>query len=230
MPSVEGLRALCEVLGLEFRIGPVPKGRQSEHSEPKFRRGTLATARLADLESHTRGLVRLTADAGGDPIPPDLRPVLLGPDDGGRPDHIDEPAVIDLAARRPVDVVELAAAAGDGEEALDERVKGCLWFRRDWLDQHGIDPARCAVIGVRGESMEPLLPDGCSILVDRLRRRRRSGRVYVLCTGDGVVVKRLQREPGGWLLVSEHPAWAPAAWTDGTEIVGEVRWIARMLG
>ena len=133
--------------------------------------------------------------------------------------------------RDPVDVNEVAAAAGGGAVVFDETVVGRLWFRRDWLARHAIDPKQCNVISVRGESMEPILPSGCSILVDRSqgRRRRREGRIFVLRTEDGLVVKRVGRdEEGNWLIESEHPAWPPVPWSDTTEIIGEVRWAARV--
>ena len=133
-------------------------------------------------------------------------------------------------ATRLVGVVELRAAAGDGTEVLDEKVIGHLSFRRQWLDRHAIDPTQCMMIGVRGESMEPLLPDGGSILVDRSRRRRLSGHVYVLRTDDGVVVKRLARgDDGQWQVLSDHPAWPPQPWDDTNEIIGEVRWAAQIV-
>ena len=132
--------------------------------------------------------------------------------------------------RDPVDVNEVAAAAGGGAVVFDETVVGRLWFSRDWLAHHAIDPKQCNVISVRGESMEPILPSGCSILVDRSqgRRRRREGRIFVLRTEDGLVVKRAGRdEERNWLIKSEHPAWPPVPWSDTTEIVGEVRWLGR---
>ena len=46
--------------------------------------------------------------------------------------------------------------------------------------------------------MEPTLPDGCSILVDRSRRRRLGGHVYVVRSpDDGLVVKRLDKDKAG---------------------------------
>ena len=136
----------------------------------------------------------------------------------------------DMPAVRPVEVVEVAAAAGGGAEVYDDTVVGRLWFRDDWLDRQSIDPDQCNVISVRGESMEPTLPDGCSILVDRSqgRRRRRVGRIFVMRTEDGLVVKRVGRdEERNWQIESEHPAWPPVPWSDTTEIIGEVRWLGR---
>ena len=131
---------------------------------------------------------------------------------------------------RPVDVVELAAAAGGGAEALGEEIAGCVWFRQDWLAARGLDPALCAVIRVVGESMEPLLREGDSILVDRQRRDRAEQCIYVVRTGDGLVVKRAGRgADGAWLLVSEHPSWAPIAWPGGAETIGQAVWTARSL-
>ncbi len=162
------------------------------------------SARFDRLESYVRSAVaetRAEYDAGGD-----------------------TPAV------RPVEVVEVAAAAGGGAEVYDETVVGRLWFRDDWLDHRAIDPDQCNVITVRGESMEPTLPDGCSILVDLShgRRRRRVGRIFVLRTEDGLVVKRVGKDTeGNWQIESEHPAWPPVPWSDTTEIIGEVRWAAR---
>ena len=132
--------------------------------------------------------------------------------------------------RDPVDVNEVAAAAGGGAVVFDETVVGRLWFRRDWLASHAIDPKQCNVISVSGESMEPILPSGCSILVDRSqgRKRRREGRVFVLRTEDGLVVKRAGKDAeGNWQIESEHPAWPPVPWSDTTEIIGEVRWLGR---
>ncbi len=135
----------------------------------------------------------------------------------------------DMPTVHPVEVVEVAAAAGGGAEVYDETVVGRLWFRNDWLDRQAIDPDQCNVISVRGESMEPTLPDGCSILVDLShgRRRRRVGRIFVLRTEDGLVVKRAGKDAeGNWRTESVHPAWEPVPWADDTEIVGEVRWSA----
>ena len=76
--------------------------------------------------------------------------------------------------------------------------------------------------------MEPTLPDGCSILVDRKRREPQEGRIYVMRTEEGLVVKRLGLdEEGRWEIRSDSPDWRATPMSPATEIIGEVRWTAR---
>ena len=131
---------------------------------------------------------------------------------------------------RPISVVEVQAAAGGGTVLDMEEVTGHVWFRRDWLDANAIDPKQSVVMKVKGESMEPVLMDGASILVDRARTRRRAGHIYVVRTDDGLVAKRLGRNrKGAWQLESAHPEYRPFAWDQLMTIVGEVRWTSRTL-
>ncbi len=74
--------------------------------------------------------------------------------------------------------------------------------------------------------MEPTLPEGSAILVDRARRRRRVGGIFVVRTGDGVVVKRLGKDTsGGWQVLSDNdaPDWPPLPWPTVAEVIGEVK-------
>ncbi len=131
---------------------------------------------------------------------------------------------------RPVDVMELASAAGGGAEVLGEEVSGRVWFRRDWLDAFGLNAARCVVIGVMGESMEPTLMDGSKILIDRERTGWRRDDIFVIRGPDGLVVKRAgENADGERLMVSDHPKWEDAAWPDEAEVLGRVVWTARTL-
>ncbi len=91
---------------------------------------------------------------------------------------------------------------------------------------NGLVASQCKVIDVKGESMEPTLVDGCSILINRNRRTRRVGRIYVVRTDDGLIVSRA----GNWQLVSDHPNkqdWPTLRWPADAEVIGEVKWAAR---
>ena len=129
--------------------------------------------------------------------------------------------------RRPVEIFEVASAAGAGAQVYDETPVGVLWFRDDWLKSHSIDPEQSHIISVRGDSMEPTLHDGCSILVDHTRQEPDEGRIYVMRTEEGLVVKRLSLdEKDRWEIRSDNPDWGSALMLYGTEIIGEVRWYA----
>ena len=142
---------------------------------------------------------------------------------------VSDKTIVPLNAR-PVQIYELSIAAGGGALVDTEAGGESMWFRRDWLDRHALDPTQCSVFNVQGESMEDTLPDGCSILVDRHQTRRRVGHIYVVRTEDGLIVKRLRKdEDGDWLLVSDHPSWKPLRWPHTAEVIGEVKWVAKTL-
>ena len=226
-PRLSRADEICRALGLELYIGP-PRGEVPRSGGVRFApfRGRcrigdtprLGVSRARD-HSHRDGRRRRSGTGGS--------AACAG---GALGSDLADPDALANAANeneippgaRPVDVVELAAA--------DERVAGRLWFTRAWLDRRGIDATRCVAIGVRGESMDPTLPEGCSILVDRARMRRRSGRIYVVLGGDGLIVKRaVKDETSQWLLASDNPApeYAPIPWPADAETIGEVRWMAR---
>ena len=136
------------------------------------------------------------------------------------------------SSHRRVPLLDIEVAAGGGAfNAEESPTEGRLWFERGWLDQTCVDATQCALVKVRGESMEPTLRPGCKILVDVNRRRRLEGHIYVLRTRDeGVVVKRLRHNADdGWLLVSDNPSWPDVPWPDDAEVIGEVKWTATTL-
>ena len=177
------------------------------------------------LKSETRALRdEIRAQRAGPSVADDLT------DDQALSAPSTSPEIRTLPGTRPVAVHRLQAAAGGGALELDETVKNYAYFRHEWLSRQGLVADRCSIIGVMGESMEPTLPEGCVILLDRNRRRRREGRIFVLRTADGLVVKRAGKDDyGGWQLVSDHPRWPDVPWPGDAAIVGEVRWMAREL-
>ncbi len=203
LPTLPRAAEICAALGLELSIGSAPEAAAEDAAGP-LRQAAAVLGRLRDeAEGAARRLTGAPPAPADDPGPPALR---------------------------QVEVLQLATAAGGGTPFEDASAQGSVAFRRDWLDQNGLDPTQCVVIGVQGESMEPTLANGGSILVDRARRRRRAGGVFVVAAPDGLVVKRLKKDAGGgWLLASDHPVWPDLPWPEGAEIVGEVVWTAQTL-
>ena len=162
---------------------------------------------------------------GGSPVPEkhvniDTRPVAETKPGYNLDEANDQDGIWNLPVR------EVRPAAGSGAEVFGEEVVGYVPFRADWLKERSIDPEQADVVQVSGPSMEPTLPDGCSILVDRSRRKLQPKHIYVLRNEDGLVVKRVDRNRDGWWVISDNPAWLPVSLTEETDIIGEVRWSA----
>ena len=234
VPSINRADEICAALGLEFYIGLPRDGLDANTIRERLREVAQELERL-----------RARASEAADPLPErglsaDATAAIRAAIEGAGDGRATAPDALAVAAANEDDLPpcaramaarEVEVAAGGGAVALDEALeKGRVFFRRDWLDRHGIDTTLCVVIGVRGESMEPTLPDGCSILVDRSRTRRRDGGIFVIDTEDGLIVKRLGKVGRRWQLVSDHPAWEPAPWPREAEVVGEVRWASRTFG
>ena len=123
------------------------------------------------------------------------------------------------------DAHPVAAAAGAGSEAPPgEPLVDHVRLDPRWLREHALNPDRCDMISVSGDSMHPTLPDGCAILVDRSSVELRDDGIFVLRTPQGLVVKRVRRGSPGWTLVSDNPGWPPEPLDAGVPVVGEVRW------
>ena len=133
-------------------------------------------------------------------------------------------------AVRHIEVLEIAASAGGGADVYDETPVSRLAFREDWLELYNLNPDQCNVIRVIGDSMEPTLPEGSSILVDRNRREPRDGGIFVMRTVEGLVVKRVGQDgSGSWQAISDNPSWETVPMLYGTDVIGEVRWMGRTL-
>ena len=128
-----------------------------------------------------------------------------------------------------VAIAEVDTAAGTGAVVHDERITGGMKFPVRWLLREGLNAQACRIIRVVGESMEPTLPDGCSILINSQVKRPEHGKVLVIRTGDELIVKRAIRDKeAGWLLTSDNPdktSWPTLLWPRDGELVGEVRWV-----
>lgn len=106
-----------------------------------------------------------------------------------------------------------------------------LAFCQEWLARHGFDPAHLATMRVEGNAMSPTFRAGDTLVVDRQAASVADGEVYVLRDGDGLLIKRLQRQLGGMVsLTSDNAQYAPIqASLESLDIVGRVIWRGALL-
>ena len=100
---------------------------------------------------------------------------------------------------------DVPLAAGTGEVADREAVTGYVAFRRDWLLEHKLHPQNLSLVEVTGDSMEPTLSNGDSVLVDHSRRDLYNSIMYALNVDGSLIVKRVRRVRGGWAAESDNP-------------------------
>ena len=132
-----------------------------------------------------------------------------------------------------IGITEIDGSAGPGAVVYHEGISSQAKFPRQWLSDHRLRARSCRVIRVKGESMEPTLPNGCLVLVDLASDERKQHGIFAIRTGDELIVKRLALDQKlGWLLESDHPdrtTWPTRPWPDDAAVVGEVRWVGRSL-
>ena len=124
------------------------------------------------------------------------------------------------------------AGAGASLETSDE-VEGMYAFRKDWLAAQGIYASSAVMLDVTGDSMEPLLREGDTLLIDKRDTEIRDGRIYVVTLGDELRVKRVFHSMNGLILRSENRTYpdVPVAGPDleTFRVHGRVRWCGKML-
>lgn len=130
---------------------------------------------------------------------------------------------------------DVRAKGGPGGALVtNENQVDSLVFKRDFLrNELAASPQDLRLIHVEGDSMEPTLRAGDVILIDHRRTNADREGIYVLRMDDALLVKRLQRQPGGRIVASsDNPAYAPfdvdlKAVHNGLAIVGRVVWAGR---
>lgn len=136
-----------------------------------------------------------------------------------------------------IPLYDVRAAAGQGAPAEGEQVIDVLAFKRDWLrsELHAA-PDDLRLIYVDGEGMEPTLRPGDIVLLDKKGAAAQRDGVYVLRLDGALLVKRLQRLPGGLIkATSDHTAYESftidlnSLDNIGLAIIGRVVWVGRRM-
>lgn len=128
--------------------------------------------------------------------------------------------------------VEALAGAGSSLVTSGETT-GLYAFRQDFLRRIGVHANKCVMLDVSGESMQPLIMNGDTILVDTSQTTLKDGEIFLVTLGEELLVKRVQRTVRGWMLVSQNPNFAPMPVEecdlDSFVVRGRVRWFGRVM-
>ena len=163
----------------------------------------------------------------GSPFPDSEAPKATATDTLGNPVDIDEFVFVPR--------YDIQAAAGHGQLVGNEQPMFAMAFRRYWIENYVTrDIKNLSVISVKGDSMEGVLNDGDTILINHGQTTPRDG-LYVLRLNENLLVKRLQLIPGGIVnVISANEAYPTFEIdlknpTDDVAIIGRVEWFGRSI-
>ena len=203
---------------------PPPSG--AEDKPPAW-----ATALSADLRELPKRLVTALRGAIREPaaLTPDqpdtatkllafMRPHVVGDDDSileqiaESAEYDDDPLVNDVRA-----------AAGFGSPVFEESSANRVIYHRSivpgWARRETL-----VWLWATGDSMQPTVQDGDLLAIDHSYSEPMDGKLFVLHTYDGLMVKRLRGEAYDWQIISDNEAYKPRQAREDDRVIGRVAW------
>jgi phage repressor protein C with HTH and peptisase S24 domain len=128
--------------------------------------------------------------------------------------------------------VNARLSAGGGSFEVGSEIQGYYAFRKDWLTTKG-NRNKMVLMDIFGNSMEPEMKDGDTILIDESQKDILAGAIYAVGIDDTIMVKRVEKHPNKLVLLSDNKDYSPI-YLEGSEInsvriIGKVIWISREL-
>lgn len=126
--------------------------------------------------------------------------------------------------------VKARLSAGGGSFEVGSEIEGYYAFRKEWLTTKG-NINKIVLMDIFGNSMEPEIKDGDTVLIDQSQKDILAGAVYAVGIDDTIMVKRLEKHPNKLVLHSDNKDYSPI-YLQGNEInsvriIGKILWICR---
>jgi phage repressor protein C with HTH and peptisase S24 domain len=121
-------------------------------------------------------------------------------------------------------------SAGTGSFECEQDVSEYLSFQSSWLARKG-SAASMVAMEVFGHSMEPVIHEGDTVLIDQSQKNILAGAIYAVGVEDTIMVKRLEKHPDKLVLCSDNkdfqPIYLEADLLSKVRILGKVIWSCR---
>jgi phage repressor protein C with HTH and peptisase S24 domain len=96
-----------------------------------------------------------------------------------------------------------AGVTGFAVEYIDQRATPIV-FAKDWFTKNGYKPSSLFAVMAKGNSMDPGIRDGDLVVLNTDDTRPVDGQVFALNYEGELVIKRMFRIGGSWLIVSDN--------------------------
>lgn len=127
---------------------------------------------------------------------------------------------------------DVQVSAGTGVSPDGEQATRRLAFRHRWLKYRGLNEKDLVMVFTKGDSMEPTISDGNTLMVDTSDTSPQDGAIYVIRNDGHLLVKRTQVAVGqGIWLISDNKEYdrqlVQFDETPDLEVIGRVVWIGK---
>ncbi|MDD2391111.1 MAG: S24 family peptidase [Desulfobacterales bacterium] len=126
--------------------------------------------------------------------------------------------------------VKARLCAGGGSFEVGAGIEGYYSFQYQWLKRKGAS-SRMVMMDITGNSMEPEMKDGDTVLIDQDQKDILAGAIYAVGVDDTIMIKRLEKRPHKLVLLSDNVDYSPIYLDikeiDSIRIIGKVLWICR---
>ena len=133
---------------------------------------------------------------------------------------------------KSVPKVKARLSAGGGSFEVGSHVESYYMFHKGWLKQKGASD-KLVLMDIFGNSMEPELREGDTVLIDQSQKDIIAGAVYAIGVDDTIMVKRVEKHPNKLVLLSDSKDYTPIYLQSdelgNVRIIGKVIWICRDL-
>jgi phage repressor protein C with HTH and peptisase S24 domain len=130
---------------------------------------------------------------------------------------------------------EVEIAAGSGRTEVIENHGLNLRFAKSTLKKHGVPEHSAACAIVSGNSMEPVMPDGTTIGINKADTVVKDGKIYVIDQEGHLRVKAIYKLPGGGLRLRSYndDEWPDERYSPdeskAIRIIGRVFWYSALI-
>lgn len=128
----------------------------------------------------------------------------------------------------------IEASMGYGVVVYNETQTATYGINRKLAYDLGISPSSSEIIFARGDSMEPTIYGGDSLLIDHSKKEIIDGLIYCIRLDEQLLIKRLQRLSCDTVgIISDNPKYRLREVNlkeaiDGFAVIGQVRWWGRI--
>ncbi|MBT9097526.1 helix-turn-helix transcriptional regulator [Methylovulum psychrotolerans] len=128
---------------------------------------------------------------------------------------------------------ETELVAGQGKFQIEESHGRKLKFSKSTLKDKGVSIQNAVCVKVSGNSMGPVIRDGCTVGIDTGTQNIKDGDIYAICHSGMVRIKRLYKLPAGVIRINSYnPDYTDEFYneSDGlTHVIGRVFWYSVLI-